>query len=122
MQDFPHVPAPILMQGLMTCPEHILVQYRAEFPEDFPLVIRQLTCCRITVAHMIYPVPELVQDFPHVPTPILMQGLMTCPEHILVQYRPEFPEDFPLVIRQLTCCRKTVVHMIYPVPERVQDS
>ena len=53
MQDFPHVPAPILMQGLMTCPEHILVQYRAEFPEDFPLVIRQLTWCRITVVHMI---------------------------------------------------------------------
>ena len=23
MQDFPHVPAPILMQGLMKCPEHI---------------------------------------------------------------------------------------------------
>ena len=66
----------------MTCPEHILVQYRAEFPEDFPLVIRQLTWCRITVVHMIYPVPELVQDFPHIPAPILMQGLMTCPEHI----------------------------------------
>ena len=31
---------------------------------------------------MIYPVPELVQDFPHIPAPILMQGLMTCPEHI----------------------------------------
>ena len=53
MQDFPHVPAPILMQGLIICPEHILVQYRAEFPEDFPLVIRQLTCCRITIVHII---------------------------------------------------------------------
>ena len=73
---------------------------------------------------MIYPVLELVQDFPHIPAPILMQALMTCPEHniILVQYRAEFPEDFPLVIRQLACCRITVVHMIYPVPERVQDS
>ena len=106
----------------MTCPEHILVQYRAEFPEDIHLVIRQLTCCRITAVHMIYPVPELVQDFPHIPAPILMQGLMKCPEHILVQYRAEFPEDFPLVIRQLACCRITVVHMIYPVPEHVQDS
>ena len=82
MQDFPHVPAPILMQGLMTCPEHILVQYRAEFPEDFPLVMRQLTCCRITAVHIIYPVPKLVQAFSHIPASILMQGLMTCPEHI----------------------------------------
>ena len=82
VQDFPHIPAPILMQGLMTCPEHISWYSIGLNFLKTPLVIRQLTWCRIATVHMIYPVPELVQDFPHIPAPILMQGLMTCPKHI----------------------------------------